>query len=61
MAKQHAPRFIIEVQSLITNKWNRSGNPGLTKAFFDKAAAEEAIRPERGLTSLSFKYRVRSK
>jgi hypothetical protein len=61
MAQQHAPRYIIEVQSLFDGKWSRSENKGLTKAFFDRTEAENAIKPEAGLVSNTLKYRIRRK
>lgn len=60
-AKPHAKRFIIEVQSTITEEWRRSGNDGLYKAFPTREAAQAALDAPDSEKSRYLNYRVRQK
>jgi hypothetical protein len=61
-AKPHAKRFIIECFGLLTKKWRRSANRGLSQFFPTREAAQHALdSPAIGHKSGCVEYRVRQK
>lgn len=57
--KQHEKRFIIELKSLSTGRWKRSGNTRLFKFFATREEAHAALTPEN--CSEGLVYHVRQK